>query len=328
MPKVIQSKIILILGIYQSNLIYRYDKARYKNNYSSPSNKTNINRLESKLVFHSHSIEKGLSHNDVRLGFGKATLNELFETLRIYDSQRYDKNRKAYTNAISVLNSYVRLHEETGYDLAGYGPIKNKYMKIASNSESSIGGIEYVHKNDKLDNSQKSFSELMKTRYSVREFEDGPVAMDSIYSAIEMSMKTPTVCNRQSMRVKIVKNSNMIKHTLVLQGGLTGYDLPPLLLVVTTDNASFLETKDRNQVYTDGGLFSMSLLLALESKSLAACPLNAMMTVSTEKKMRELLSIKQRENIIMFIAVGNFLPLVAVPKSFRYSAKDITEIIG
>ena len=196
MPKVIQSKIILILGIYQSNLIYRYDKARYKNNYSSPSNKTNINRLESKLVFHSHSIEKGLSHNDVRLGFGKATLNELFETLRIYDSQRYDKNRKAYTNAISVLNSYVRLHEETGYDLAGYGPIKNKYMKIASNSESSIGGIEYVHKNDKLDNSQKSFSELMKTRYSFREFEDGPVAMDSIYSAIEMSMKTQYI-NRQ-----------------------------------------------------------------------------------------------------------------------------------
>jgi nitroreductase len=67
----------------------------------------------------------------------------------------------------------------------------------------------------------------------------------------------------------------------------------------------------------------MALLLALEYKGLAACPLNAMLSVAREKSIRSLVSFPESESIIMFLAVGNFKPEIKVPKSFRYSAKDI-----
>ena len=116
----------------------------------------------------------------------------------------------------------------------------------------------------------------------------------------------------------------MIESTLAIQGGFTGYKLPPMLLMITTDNSSFLDIKERNQVYIDGGLFAMSLLLSLEYVSLAACPLNAMLNVSRDKQMRELLNIPKNENIIMFAAVGNFKESYKEPKSFRYKGEEIT----
>lgn len=67
----------------------------------------------------------------------------------------------------------------------------------------------------------------------------------------------------------------------------------------------------------DDGLFSMSLLYALEAYGLAACPLNAMFNSTQNCQTRELLNMPDYEFPVMYIAVGNFPASVSVCRSIR-----------
>lgn len=57
----------------------------------------------------------------------------------------------------------------------------------------------------------------------------------------------------------------------------------------TADNQAFMNQDERNEGYTDGGLFGMSLRLALEEQQLAACPLNTMLPMKRDEATRKLL---------------------------------------
>ena len=140
-------------------------------------------------------------------------------------------------------------------------------------------------------------------------------------------MRTPTVCNRQPARLRIILNSGIIGKALDYQGGFNGYKLPPALLLVTADNAVFMAPQERNEGFTDGGLFGMSLLLSLEREGLAACPLNTMMKEGPEKATRKLLNIPENENMVMYIAVGHFPDEVKTCVSHRFDAADIITIL-
>lgn len=94
--------------------------------------------------------------------------------------------------------------------------------------------------------------------------------------------------------------------------------MPPVLLLVTSDIRAFMNNGERNEPFVDGGLFSMSLLYALEAYGLAACPLNAMFNLSQDRQTRELLDIPDYEFPVMYIAVGNFPESVPVCYSTRY----------
>lgn len=91
---------------------------------------------------------------------------------------------------------------------------------------------------------------------------------------------------------------------------------------------AFIRANERNQPFIDGGLFSMSLLNALEFEGLGACALNAMMDKKTEERIFEILKIKSNDRLIMFISVGNFKNEVKVPVSLRNNLEDIINIIN
>lgn len=142
-----------------------------------------------------------------------------------------------------------------------------------------------------------------------------------------MAVHSPSVCNRQSSRVKVIQNKEIISKILSNHGGFSSPKYPEVLLVVTTDDNYFIASKERNHPYVDGGIFAMSLLLSLEYVGLAACALNAVYPAEVEQELRETINLPEKENLIMFISVGNFPDKTNVPKSFRYSYKEITEFI-
>src|SRR5690606_22323819 len=123
------------------------------------------------------------------------------------------------------------------------------------------------------------FRTLFLGRTSVREFSSMAVDPAVINEAVELALKAPSVCNRQSSRVLVIYDRSTIQKILALQGGFRGYETPNVLLVVTSDISIFVAPQERNQPYVDGGIFSMALLLALEFFSIAACPLNAMQSL-------------------------------------------------
>lgn len=312
---------------YKFKKMYDYEMIRFKKNFGSKDSKKE-SQIESKLIFYSHSLEKGLSHINFRYGFGVNALINLKKNLVDYVSLGYSKENLSYKNTISCLAAYKQKHVELENKTPEiFDELFSDFEKEIKESYTQIGGYSIVKKDEKKENRNKNFKELFNDRVSVREYSDEVVDLNLIKEAIDISTKTPSVCNRQSSRVRIITNSETIKETLTIQGGYSGYKLPSVLLLVTTETGSFIDYTERNQIYIDGGLFAMSLLTSIEYVGLAACALNAMFGLKTENKVRNIIGIPENENLIVFITIGNFLDETPYPKSFRYPGETITKLI-
>ena len=270
---------------------------RFRRNYARRGS-TRKSHLETRIVFFTHQIEKGLSHTDFRYGFGK-----------------------------KVLHEYRVRHETKQFDLTYAKDLFSQriWNEIEFTNDRS-GGDLIIRSADKRDNAELSFSQLMEQRHSVREFAETPVTVEEIMNAVRVAMRTPSVCNRQPTRVHIITDAELIKKAMPLQGGFRGYPMPPALVLITGDNQTMMNQDERNECYTDGGLFGMSLLLALEEQQIAACPLNTMLPMKRDEATRELLHIPDSEFLVMYIAVGHFRDEVKTCKSQRFSADEIVTV--
>lgn len=320
----------VVLNLYKKikiKKLYKNDMLRFERNFGDKSC-NDKSQLDAKLIFHAHAIEKGLSHLEFRNGFGLKALTALSITMKEYQRENFERTSSAYQNALSCLNAYKIKHLNSEVSLPPFfDELFANYLDEIDNADTDIGGYAILDKKKKNRNELKNFKELFSNRVSIREYSSKPVDIDLLKEAVNISMKVPSVCNRQSSRVRIITNKNLIEQALKIQGGYKGYDLPPVLLLVTTDSAAFLSHNERNQIYVDGGLFAMALLTSIEFVGLGACALNTMFDLNSEKNMRKLLTVPDNENFIMFISAGNFLDKTPYPKSFRYTGEQITTVL-
>lgn len=320
MPKPLWFFLRKMRNRYRTTIAYRYDRRRFFKYFAQGDSSDSQENIEAHIIFHTHQIEKGLSHAQFRNGFGTEVLRKLRANLE----SLHDHNSVVYIAGLSAIKAYVEVHQQNNYDISKQKNIIGDQLLAEANScKSTISGYSTIDKRSKTNNKSKSFKELFMNRYTVREFSDEPVDEKKIYRALEISLKTPTVCNRQSFRVVIIKNQKKIKQLLQVQNGFHGYDIPPVLALVLTDTNSFRGPNERNNAYIDGGSFMMALLLGLEYEGLAACPLNTMFSVKEEKLTRKLLGISGNYNMISYVAIGNFRGQNKVAKSFRFSVDDI-----
>jgi nitroreductase len=323
--KAVKRGISQVLAYPQILLLALQDGQRFARNYARSMTCGDQQQLIARIIFYTHSIEKGLSHVSFRAGFGKNAIERLIAVLEIYRNEGYSQKDAAFVSALSTLRCYEDRHRSLHVE-RDQTPLVDAPDWLAhaiAEASTTAGGTDTV-RHTFGQPSKKRFFDVICGRRSVREFGQTPVDRSAVEQAIELATRTPSVCNRQGIRVRIVDDSRLVEDLQSTQGGLTGYPAPPEFLVVTADIRSFVEAKERNEAFVDGGLFSMSLLLALEALNLAACPLNAMFTSAQDRAIRKLLQIPDHEIVIMLIAVGSFPSTCEVPHSFRYSSSEIT----
>lgn len=286
--------------------------------------------LETKVIFFSHQIEKGLSHKDFRYGFGRQALTNLsyaLKALKALDSDVTDSD-KVYCMALGSLHEYIQRHEDAGYDLTAVRRLfEPTIWHEAELFEGLQGGSYTVNAFEKNDNKAKSFDQLAVGRHAVREFASTPVTIEEIRQAVDLARTAPSVCNRQPARIHVTCNQEVIERALRIQGGFSGYPTPPALILVTADNQAFLFPTERNEGFVDGGLFAMQLLMSLESEGLAACPLNTMMSTKNENITRELMQVPDNEFLVMYIAVGHFPETLNLCRSTRLPVSMIMSTV-
>lgn len=296
---------------------YIQDFKRYSNNALLGTKGSSKNQLIGIIIFRTHAIEKGLSHNDFRPEFGKESIfGKLNKHLMEYKQLGYDLENQFIQAAISALNEYKKRHVDQEIDIPWFDNLFRTWLKPTP----ELSGTKEVFRNNA---SNRSYSDIVSSRVSIREFGSGNVDLQDIEDAIHISVKTPSVCNRQPWKVKVVSNPDIISKLLKVQGGFGGYNLPNKLLLVTVDTSLFNGRNERNEPYIDGGLFTMSLLYALESKNIATVALNAMFTNKRSKQVADILNLNDSEMLITFIAVGEYPESAMVPKSFRGDYKQI-----
>lgn len=286
------------------------------NNYRKAIRNHGFEKCVYNLFMYTHILEKGLSHKDIRYNFGESVLSSLSSYLNEFNKNNYDKNELAYKNAISALKEYVNLHEKDRIDISFLREIfTEKVLEDVYDCSDLFGGSKYIN----LETKKKvnSFSKLACNRYSIREFSDTSVDIFEIEEAIKIAQKSPSACNRQSVRVHIITDKKMILKLLEIQNGLRGYQLPNVLLVTTVDQIAYSAENDRNMGYIDGGLFTMSLLYALEERLIGACLLNTNFPKKVDREIKCFLKMNRSDIFINFIPVGNLPTKIKVCNSQR-----------
>lgn len=284
---------------------------------------TSYAKLSAELVFQYHKLEKGLCIPGEKRFFGRDPVIATCLLLLRWRESGHSLNDPVYLGALETLRSYNRRLVQTPAP-------ENDAKRILSLLDRCLGStqeaVEYatplLHR--KTDGATDIFEKLCVDRRSVRAYSSKPVPIELLEKTIKLAQLSPSACNRQPWLVHIYRNPAQIKKLLALQSGNAGFGHQlSTLLVITADSRYFFDASERNEPYIDAGLFSMSLILALQSHNLASCCLNWCVQPEVDKKGHALGEIPENEKIIMYLAVGYAAEDALVPRSQRRALNSV-----
>lgn len=271
-----------------------------------------------------HIVEKGLALPNPRLAFGKEKINLLLDK-----SIKYENNYGEDKLVICIkdcLSEYIRFNKKNNIKIEGaYFDSIIKFIGTRK-QEQKQGGTISIRKCELKQIMAMPFEDFTKSRFSIRDFDDEDVDLELIKKAINIAKHAPSVCNRQSWKAHVYTKEEQILSLLKIQGGNNGFTQSiNRLIIVTTDIVAFTKLES-NQIFVDGGLFSMNLLLSLHSQGIGACCLNTCFPYTSEKKVKKIGAIQTNERLIMMIGIGNLKDNYKVAISNKKDLKEILKI--
>jgi len=285
--------------------------------------------LSSELLFQYHKIEKGLVMPGARRMFGVEPAQACLDLCRRWLAASYPREDPIFVGAVETLVSY-----ETRLRTAQLDPEN----LVLSTVQAFLGEMTVrdaalstpmpfqARPGLPFDDQKFSFSELAVLRRSVRDFKLDAVPKHVLMQAAKDAQLSPSACNRQPCRIRIVSESDSKCRLLALQNGNRGFGhLVPHIAIVTADERCFFDASERHEPYIDGGLFAMSFILSLSDQGVGTCCLNWCVPPRTDRAAHILLDIPSAERIIMLVAIGYANNDCNVPRSARRDASDVIE---
>jgi nitroreductase len=290
-----------------------------KHSFPEQNKYLDAEQLKFYIIKHCHIVEKGMALPSPRDAFGQPKIKDLIAKTKLYEvSSRGD----APEVVRDTLRKYRDIHKGKEHLFApDFICELNSFVDMAP--PKGKGGLTTLRKQlwDKW--SLEAYEEFIDARHSVRNFSCDPVDQGSLESAILVGLKAPSVCNRQGWNVHSFADRVKMKELLSYQNGNAGFsDVIDKLLIVTGNLKAFTK-HEQNQLFVDGGLLSMNLMLSLHAAGFGACPLNTCMPYWKEKKLLLAASIPFSQRLIMMIAVGNLKAEFAVAQSYKFTCSDV-----
>lgn len=290
---------------------------KYKFNGSSKEQE----RLKAFLTKQYHIIEKGMALPNPRANFGIPKIKVLlskalkYEQLYGYDFAVSDPIRnclKEYLGLNSNLSSVDRMLYNEIVDFIKTPDIGN-----------DIGGTKTVHREELLKSTGIDYESFILSRSSVRDFKREKVDHKLINKAVAIARNAPSVCNRQNWKIHYYDGEKLKTDLLNLQHGNGGFTESIQGLFIVTTNLKGFTKMEQNQVFVDGGLISMNLVLALHHLGIGSCCLNTCFPYTREIQIKKLGSIPENERLIMMIGIGYWKDQFKVAYSTKKEVEDI-----
>ncbi len=284
-------------------------------------------QLESIITIDYHRLEKGLSMEFVRAGFGRQATLDLQTNMLIY-AKEFELS-DIWCEAFSTLEAYYNLGQEqnTIDDNLFNQFVELKKINDTSkfNRNTSNGGIENVRKDDIYKCINIDYKAFTQSRHSIRHFADGDISIDKIYKAAEVAQLAPSVCNRQPWHLYVLTEKINITQLLKRHGGARGFDHNVnKIMIVTVDLQNFHYHGERNEAWIDGGIYTQALLNSLHHLGIGTCCLNWCVNKVHDQWLRDLIEIPESSVIICLIAIGELPNTFNVPISPR---KNISTVV-
>lgn len=285
--------------LYDAKNFIKYSSLTYQ-----PKNPTSYSAI---LTMEYHKLEKAISLPTPKKLYGKSISIKIIEII---------KNNKTFSQvcledtqiALKVLDDYCKViartdeveNQETAKTVSR--EIEEIKKTLPTSATESPSG---VLPGKKLTDSYDYFLQFNQNRKSIRNFSNKPVPREMIFNAVEAAKYTPSVCNRQPWKIYYLDCNKKVVNALRFQNGNSGFrETIPGLIIVTSSNKYFPLSGERNQLWIDGGMFSMNLLFSLHACGLGACALNWGNDSFIDMRAKESIGINSDESIIMMIAVG------------------------
>ena len=308
-------------------LFFLYDlRNTWRHMYWGDDEQMSSVQLQAKLLFYYHKIEKGLCMPGKKRLFALEVIPQVTNLLKIWEDTGKSIHDPIYVGAINSLRSYRDLIASEGLDSEGkIGVFVSDFLTSRYEiSTAALTPIKIAKSQLDATVSYEEFRILCELRRSYREFDDKSVPNDIIHRAVELAQLSPSACNRQPCKVYVVQDKEIKKELLSHQNGNAGFGhLAPVVMVMTADASHFFGAIERYQPYVDGGLFSMSLLYALQVQGLVSCCLNWCVNPHADAKVHKLLSIPESERVVMFMLAGYPVSETFVPKSHRKAVESV-----
>lgn len=328
LPKSVVRILLSVRAYVQLFVNYFYDFSRYSRASSMGEIAGNVDQYDALITMNYHRLEKGLSLREPKPFFGKQVIEYLLRTIEYH--QREYGSRESTITALNTVKFYIQWHEKQELHSEYISSLKVDFANVISrlnNPSSHIikGGVNARVFRDHANDQEINF--FFNERHSVRHYSTEPVSTDIINKAVYLATCTPSVCNRQSWRVKAFTESSKIDHALKFQNGNRGFGhTVTVLFVVSVKLTTFVSPSERNQGWIDGGMFAMSLINALHALGIGSCPLNWSTDAKRDKSFRQAFGIPDDEVIIMFIAGGHYEENYSVCDSARIPVDNLLTI--
>jgi nitroreductase len=296
---------------------------KYKHLNAMKSSAPNVFHLRRQI----HRIEKGLVTKNRRSVFA---LDYIEETVKNYQKAtdgflKYrDIDESLLKWAGSVLQNYfnvVEKNEVTDRAKARFDQVQHK-VRIEANPTDFVPYKRAVAAKSNVDFDE--FLKLTQQRRSVRVFLDKPVPRELIHKACIAAAYAPSACNRQPFEFRIFDQVDLKNKVGALPSGIRAIhkDIPVFVVVVGRLSA-YLSERDRHVIYIDGGLASMSFMLALETLGLSSVPINWPDIEYLEAQMERLIQLEDDERPMMLIGIGYADPEGGIPYSQKKSPDQL-----
>lgn len=301
--------------------IFLYDVNRFRK-YSGSFNRVTDTVLAARITMAYHVLEKGLTMPNRRMGFGKDTVKDLIALITTYESRFGDKNSQVL-HAAACIVAYWELHAEMK-DLMQEEPEFWQALQAFVETRQEKAAVMLAFSREEFfSKNEASFPDFAHSRHTSRYF-SGSVEMEFIRKAVALAMTAPSACNRQYVRVHCVADHAMRDQILALQNGNRGFGCDAdKLLVVTADIAGLRWHEERNDIFTNAGIFIMNLSYALHYYQLGSCILNWSVSSKKDLAAREILSLSASETLVALLAVGPLPDTVAVAASPRKPLEEV-----
>lgn len=299
--KSLAKKVISGIGGNSTKEVLLAYNESFENYAFTDCNCESYEQFEASITRFYHTIEKGLAYEDYRAGFGENNVKSLVKSMEQYVSKGFDTTAFFYETALSVLNAYVEKNRQHGYEDK---ELENR-IKTLPGKANECGGTIIV--SAPVNPEQLTYKELVSERHSIRHFSSEPVSIEKLKKAISLAQYTPSACNRQGWKTRIIASKNKINAILENQNGNRGFGHEfDKLLLITADLRAQQKNREIFQAFIDGGMYAESVINSLYYYGIGSVPLSAALTQEQEKKVRDISGIDAGEVLIMFIGIGNY----------------------
>lgn len=275
-----------------------------------------------------HSIEKGLSIENPRLGFGLPKMSQILDWIEQLKSLNR-ANDLCVMAANDAFVEYFKFHDERGFDSNEYSYVKQRSKEILgliSNSEKS-GGVKQVKKQD-LDFDINQIECFFKARHSVRQFSKEKVDINVLKKAVALAQTAPSACNRQAVRVYVIDPQKYVSDTQSNLEGIGGFTDDVSYFLLITGKLSAYDEFEYKQFVVSASFFAAYLSLALHAYKLGSCVIQRSVRATNQwKRFCQLNAIPQDEQIVVMLGVGNLKDEMTVPVSKRYDVDSIMKVL-